>query len=229
MVSQPHSSASDHRARRVLTAALRFKWAVFSAIVIFVAVYWIDAWLAHHGLRRDVPLLDNFLLSALVFALGVAQQLRHERELKRQLQLMGIIADMNHHTRNALQVIVSHSVMSMTDASAIEEIRQAAAVKLAGSVPHYKTRWTASYKWTSGAALTPVDIFNASPGESDPYLSIFIRQPFPASFLPGHLEALLDLRNLLAQGYLPVLGQDGQMLYLVQSSRSVRGAVGFSF
>ena len=125
MVFQPHSSASDHRARRVLTAALRFKWAVFSAIVIFVAVYWIDAWLAHHGLRRDVPLLDNFLLSALVFALGVAQQLRHERELKRQLQLMGIIADMNHHTRNALQVIVSHSVMSMTDASAIEEIRQA--------------------------------------------------------------------------------------------------------
>ena len=109
------------------------------------------------------------------------------------------------------------------------ERRQAAAVKLAGSVPHYKTRWTASYKWTSGAALTPVDMFNASPGESDPYLSIFIRQPFPAAFLPGHLEALLDLRNLLAQGYLPVLGQDGQMLYLVQSSRSVRGGVGFSF
>jgi hypothetical protein len=109
------------------------------------------------------------------------------------------------------------------------ERRHAAAVKLTGGVPHCKTRWIASYKWTSGTALTPVDMFNASPGESDPFLNFFIRQPLPASFLPGHMEALLDLRNLLAQGYVPVLGQDGQMLYLVQSSRSVRGGLAFSF
>ena len=125
IASQPHSPASDRNPRRVLRAELRFKWAVFTAAVIFAAVYWIDAWLAHHGLRRDAPLLDNFLLSALVFALGIAQQLRHEHELKRHRQLMRIIADMNHHTRNALQVIVSHSVLAITDASAIEEIRQA--------------------------------------------------------------------------------------------------------
>ena len=125
MVYQPHPPTSDRRVRRMLRSVLRFKWAVFSAAVIFAAIYWIDAWLAHHGLRRDAPLLDNFLLSALVFALGIAQQLRHERELKTQRQLMTIIADMNHHTRNALQVIVSHSAMAITDASAIEEIRQA--------------------------------------------------------------------------------------------------------
>ena len=107
--------------------------------------------------------------------------------------------------------------------------RHAAAGKLAGGVPHSKTRWIASYKWTSGRALTPVDLFNASPGESDPYLNVFIRQPLPGSFLSGHMEALLDLHNLLAQGYVPVLGQDGQMLYLVQSARSVRGGLAFSF
>jgi len=109
------------------------------------------------------------------------------------------------------------------------ERRHAVAVKLAGGVPHCKTRWIASYKWTGGPALTPVDMFNASPGESDPYLNIFIRQPLPAVFLPGHMEALLDLRNLLAQGYVPVLGQDGQRLDLVQSSRSVRGGLAFTF
>jgi hypothetical protein len=109
------------------------------------------------------------------------------------------------------------------------EHRHAAAVKLAGGVPHGNTHWIASYKWTSGSALTPVDMFNASPGESDPYLNIFIRQPLPTSFLPGHMEALLDLRNLLAQGYLPVLGQDGQTLYLVQSARSIRGGLAFTF
>jgi hypothetical protein len=119
------SHSSNRSGRRFLNTSLRFKWAVFSAIVIFGIVYWINVWLAHHGLRRDARLLDTILLSALVFALGIAQQLGHERELKRQKQLMAIVADMNHHIRNALQVIVSHSVMSIKDASAIEEIRQA--------------------------------------------------------------------------------------------------------
>ena len=109
------------------------------------------------------------------------------------------------------------------------ERRHAAAIKLAGGVPYCKTHWVASYKWTSGLALTPVDMFNASPGESDPYLNIFIRQPLRGAFLTGHMEALLDLRNLLAQGYLPVLGQDGQKLDLVQSSRSIRGGLAFTF
>jgi hypothetical protein len=44
------------------------------------------------------------------------------------------------------------------------------------------------------------------------------------------MEVLVDLRNLLAQGYVPVLGRDGRTLYLVQSAaRSVRGGVAFSF
>jgi hypothetical protein len=60
-------------------------------------------------------------------------------------------------------------------------------------------------------------------------LNLFIRQPIPASFLAGHMEVLMDLRNLLAQGYVPVMGRDGRTLYLVQSARSVRGGVAFSF
>jgi hypothetical protein len=43
------------------------------------------------------------------------------------------------------------------------------------------------------------------------------------------MEILMELRNLLAQGYLPVMGRDGQTVYLVQSARSVRGGVAFSF
>jgi hypothetical protein len=108
--------------------------------------------------------------------------------------------------------------------------RHALAAKLSGTVPHTHTRWIASYRWINGPALTPVDMFNASPGQSDPYLNLFIRQPIPSmGFLPGHMEAIVDLRNLLAQGYVPVLGQDGQTVYLVQSARSVRGGVAFNF
>ena len=109
------------------------------------------------------------------------------------------------------------------------EQRHAVAAKLSGTLPKAKTRWIASYRYTGGRTLTPVDLFNTSAGQSDPYLNLFIRQPIPATFLAGHMEVLMDLRNLLAQGYVPVMGRDGHTLYLVQSARSVRGGVAFSF
>jgi carboxypeptidase family protein len=105
--------------------------------------------------------------------------------------------------------------------------RHALAAKLSGTTPRTHTRWIASYRWVNGPALTPVDMFNTSAGQSDPFLNIFIRQPIPS--LGGHMEALIDIRNLLAQGYIPVLGQDGQTVYLVDSARSVRGGVSFTF
>lgn len=108
--------------------------------------------------------------------------------------------------------------------------RHSLATKLSGTLPGSRTRWVASYRWVSGTALTPVDMFNASPGQSDPFLNLFVRQPIPTlGFLPAHMEVLIDLRNLLAQGYVPVMGQDGQTVYLVQSARSVRGGVTITF
>jgi len=108
--------------------------------------------------------------------------------------------------------------------------RHTASAKFSGTLPGAKTRWIASYRWISGQALTPVDMFNQSAGQSDPYLNFFIRQPIPRTgFLPGHMDAVVDIRNLLAQGYVPVMGQDGRTVYLVQSARTVRGGVAFTF
>jgi hypothetical protein len=107
------------------------------------------------------------------------------------------------------------------------ERHHALAAKLSGTLGRTHTHWITSYRWINGPALTPVDMFNASPGQSDPFLNVFIRQPIPT--LGGHMEALIDIRNLLAQGYVPVLGQDGQTVYLVDSARSVRGGVAFTF
>jgi hypothetical protein len=108
--------------------------------------------------------------------------------------------------------------------------RQAVSAKLSGKLERTHTRWIASYRWVSGSSLTPVDMFNASPGQTDPYLNLFIRQPLPTlGFLPAHMEAMIDIRNLLAQGYVPVVGQDGQIVYFVQSARSVRGGVTINF
>ena len=99
--------------------------------------------------------------------------------------------------------------------------------KLSGTVPHAHTRWITSYRWVNGTVMTPVDMFNASAGQADPFLNVFIRQPIPV--LGGRMEAIVDIRNLLAQGYVPVLGRDGQTVYLVQSARAVRGGIAFTF
>jgi hypothetical protein len=42
------------------------------------------------------------------------------------------------------------------------------------------------------------------------------------------VEAIVDLRNLLAQGYVPVLGNDGHTLYPVLGT-AVSGGVAFPF
>lgn len=127
---------------------------------------------------------------------------------------------------------LAHADVPLQDAQPLlrTQRRQAVAAKFGGTIPHSHTRWITSYRWVSGPALTPVDMFNASAGQSDPFLNLFIRQPIPnVGFLPGHMEAIIDVRNLLAQGYVPVLGQDGQTVYLVQAARSVRGGVTFTF
>jgi len=107
--------------------------------------------------------------------------------------------------------------------------RATVAGKVKGTVPKAKTHWIASYRWINGPALTPVDMFNVSPGQASPYLGLLIRQPIPFGFLPCKMEALLDMRNLLAQGYVPVRASDGHTVYLVQSARAVRGGLAFIF
>ena len=82
--------------------------------------------------------------------------------------------------------------------------RHSAALKLNGYVPRSHTKWIASYRWTSGQTLVPVDLFNASAGQTDPYFNLFVRQPLPHFHgMPGSIEAIIELRNLLAQGYVP--------------------------
>src|SRR5579862_565890 len=67
--------------------------------------------------------------------------------------------------------------------------RHTAALKLNGMVPRSHTKWIASYRWTSGQTLVPVDLFNASAGQADPYFNLFVRQPLPHFHgMPGNME-----------------------------------------
>ena len=47
--------------------------------------------------------------------------------------------------------------------------------------------------------------------------------------LRGRLEATADLRNLLAEGYLPLATADGGRVLLLHTPRSLRGGFAFVF
>jgi hypothetical protein len=141
-----------------------------------------------------------------------------------------ITATLDYGYGGVLDLAKSDATLEDARESMVMQNRHSLSGKVSGKVPGAKSSWIVSYQWMSGQGLTPVDGFNASAGQADPYLNIFFRQPIPGtSFLTGHMDALIDVRNLLAQGYVPVLGQDGRTVYLVQSARAIRGGVAFTF
>ena len=150
----------------------------------------------------------------------------------------GVRAVAQHKFGSALTTTVDYSFGGALIASPLDggmgfrnQQLHSATAKLAGTVPVTHTKWLTSYKWSSNSnAVTAVDLFNDSPGRSDPFFNVFIRQPIPmGSFLPAKMEALVDVRNLLAQGYVPMWTPDGGTLYLVQSPRTLRGGLAFNF
>ena len=96
--------------------------------------------------------------------------------------------------------------------------RHALAAKLSANIPVTQTRVFAAYKWVLGPSVAPFDIYDQSLAYAEPHLNILVRQPLPSLVvLPGRLEALADFRNLLAQGYVPIITADGKRLLLVQN------------
>jgi len=106
--------------------------------------------------------------------------------------------------------------------------RQSVGARVSGKMRHPGTQFTVGYKWISGPALSRQDTYGEAFYELDPYLSVSIRQPLPGSLWSCRWEFLADVRNLLAQGYVPVTSQDGSVM-LVSASRSFRGGLSFQF
>jgi hypothetical protein len=97
-------------------------------------------------------------------------------------------------------------------------------------IPFTRTQLTTSYEWVQRGRVTMVDPYGQADLQLQPFLDVQIRQPFPTlAFLPAHIEAVADFRNLLAQGYSP-LTQSGEMTLLLSSAyKSVRGGFSVEF
>jgi Carboxypeptidase regulatory-like domain len=141
-----------------------------------------------------------------------------------------ITATVDYGFGGTLDLNGNHTTLADAQQNSTIRYRHSVGGKISGTTPKTKTRWIASYGWTGGRSLTPVDMFNSSAGQTDPFLDFFVRQPLPGTgSLPGRMDLIVEVRNLLAQGYVPVFGQDGHTVYLVQSARAVRGGVAFNF
>ncbi|HEX3663583.1 MAG TPA: carboxypeptidase-like regulatory domain-containing protein [Acidobacteriaceae bacterium] len=103
-----------------------------------------------------------------------------------------------------------------------------ASARMRGKVSASGTQWQASYRWQAASTLTPVDAF--STGVPDAYLSVLVRQPIRyRRVIPNGVEALVDVRNLFAEGYRPFVSRDGSTLYFAEAARCVQGGLSFTF
>jgi len=109
------------------------------------------------------------------------------------------------------------------------EHRGALDLRASGTVRATGTRFIASYEWTDYRSALPGPMFSTQSARPEPGLNIVVHQPIPMfSGLPGKLEASAELRNLLAQGYLP-MSVGSQSILLVNTPRSFRGGLAFVF
>jgi hypothetical protein len=109
------------------------------------------------------------------------------------------------------------------------ESRPAVTLRASGTVPHWGTRFVSSYQWCDYGAAMPAPQYSTDSTRPEPGLNLLVRQPLPNHRMPWRMEASAEVRNLLAQGYLPVTMANGQQLILVNTPRTFRGGLAFVF
>jgi hypothetical protein len=157
------------------------------------------------------------------YTAGVTQALGDRISATVMYGSMGALTVSNHE-------IVSNSpdeLRSMIHAGR----RQAATGRVNATLPWTGTHLIASYQLTGARRwASPGHIYSTAAERQMPGLNLMFRQTIPGlRMLPWRMEATADLRNLLAQGYLPINVMGGQQLLLVESPRSIRGGLNFIF
>ena len=105
---------------------------------------------------------------------------------------------------------------------------QTYALSLSGTLEGTGTRWRASYRWQPEDTVTQVAPFAVNAVE--PYLNLQLRQPICMRREgTSGIEALLDVRNMLAEGYRPYMLSDGSVLIFAQDQRGIRAGLAFTF
>jgi hypothetical protein len=102
-------------------------------------------------------------------------------------------------------------------------------LRVSGTVPRTGTHLTGDYGWTDFSVLMPAHVSLTQTPTQDIGWNMYVRQPLPSVLnVRCRVEATAELRNMLAQGYLP-LGGPAYHSVLTNSPRAVRGGLNFIF
>jgi hypothetical protein len=131
---------------------------------------------------------------------------------------------------DALVMPAYHHALLLNQIVALARPRRAPtySISLSGTLEGTGTRWRASYRWQPEDTVTQVAPFALNGAE--PFLNLHLRQPVSAH-REGRksVEVVVDMRNLLAQGFRPFLLSDGSLLMFAQDQRGVSGGLAFTF
>jgi hypothetical protein len=153
----------------------------------------------------------------------------------------GIVATVEHRLPHGNHVRVSYAngdalvMPAAAHATALAQLFSAArprhtqmyAISLSGTLDGSGTRWRASYRWQPADTVTPAAPYAL--GAVEPYLNLHIRQPICLHRDGMRIDALLDMKNMLAEGYRPYLLNGGSLLVFAQDQRSVGAGLAFTF
>ncbi len=154
----------------------------------------------------------------------------------------GVQASMEHRLAGNNRIRVSYAsggalaMPAMSQSAPLTEVLAVArprhvqtyAISLSGTLDGTRTRWRASYRWQPDDTVTEVAPFARD--EAAPFLNLQVSQPIHLTHDgSGGLEALLDVRNLLAEGYRPYILSDGSLLLFATDQRSLRAGLAFTF
>jgi hypothetical protein len=151
----------------------------------------------------------------------------------------GVMAAVEHTVAGGNRIRVSYAngdalVMPAVHPTALSQVFIAAkprhaqmyAISLSGKLEGTGTRWHASYRWQPADTVTSIAQFSV--GAVEPYLNLHLRQPIGTHHDGINIEALLNVNNMLAEGYRPYL-VNGNMLVFAQDQRNISAGVAFTF
>jgi len=185
------------------------------------------------GARGFVPYSDSLPdldSNSRIFDVGNYNRMGYAASMK---QLLGARMDVTTAVGRAGALADEQPASADTAVSIRNSIQQVqrmwASAAFSATLPPFGTRLTTSFGWTDARVLMPDHLFLTEDVTESTGWNVRVRQPLP--FLPsrcGRLEATAELRNLLAQGYLP-LQADGEKALLTNSPKAVRGGLAFIF
>ncbi len=183
------------------------------------------------GFYSPSELLPDIASNASIFNAGSYEAYGYAAGVDRKL-FDGWTVGLAAGSSGMLAAIDSH--IDSNDASELRSNLQAtqrlwASARANGAIRATGTRLGASYLWTPSGTLGPAHAWLTLRNQPLIGLNVQIRQPVPTGGMPGRLEMTAEVRNLLAQGYVPVATPDGRQIWLVQFPRALRGGLSFTF